>query len=111
MHILNTGTGSILPTPLCTAVCCVGQTLYAIVINAHSQHRYREHTAYTPLYCGMLCGGDPACKSFDYDPLQQRCYLGSVAVGSDCQEMVTGQGGSQHYAEVSDLLHPCRLTC
>ena len=69
----------------------------------HHEHRYREESAYTPLHCGLLCGGDSACKSFDYDPFLQRCYLGSVEVGNDCQELVTDVGGSQHYAEVRTL--------
>ena len=52
--ILNIGIESILHTPLCTAVCCVGQALYAIVINAHSQHR---SILSAPLCTAVCCVG------------------------------------------------------
>ena len=54
--ILNIGPGSILPAPLCTAVCCVGQTLYAIVIT-HIVNIGTRSILPTPLCTAVCCVG------------------------------------------------------
>ncbi|KAK7112120.1 hypothetical protein V1264_011624 [Littorina saxatilis] len=76
------------------SVCGLGKVL-------KPEHRYKELNAFTSLYCGMLCGSDRDCKSFDYDETKGRCYLGSKKVGrNDCEHLIDDtDGGVQHYAE------------
>ncbi|KAL8590150.1 hypothetical protein ACOMHN_010345 [Nucella lapillus] len=54
------------------------------------------------LHCGLRCASHVDCKSFDYDPALTACYLGSVAVGTNCTEHMLPQAGSaaQHFAQV-----------
>ncbi|XP_076460048.1 angiopoietin-related protein 4-like [Babylonia areolata] len=76
-----------------------------------AENRYREVSAQSALHCAMLCGADAACRSFDYHPLWERCFLSSVSVGLHCDLYMvpfdpnhypippgfTGGGEVQHY--------------